>query len=387
MNVDKKIKRTNLNLDSIIKDVNKEFGNIAYHGAPQKFFTDEEKIPFSSIRLNYMLYGGINQGRLIEFCGEENSGKTTTALDLVKNAQVFLKKIFEDELKNLEDCKESKGVKERQNYLINRGPKKVLWADCENTLDEDWAKLLGVDVSNLILIKPQTQTAEQIFQMVEDMVNTDELGLVVLDSLGVLVSAQAYDKSIEEKTYGGISGPLTLFSRRMVNSCSKYKCTFIGINQIRENMNSSYGGKITPGGKGWKHNCSIRLEFQKGDYIDEDRKALKRSAEEPFGNLVTINLLKTKVCKPNRKLGFYTLTYTEGIDIVNDLIDLAIKYDLIIQAGSWFNIVDTETGEIMEDDKGEVIKIQGKQNVLSFMKENAEIYEMLNKKLYLMIGE
>lgn len=375
------------NLDLIIKDVNKKFGNIAYHGVPQKYFTDEEKIPFSSIRLNYMLYGGINQGRLVEFCGEENSGKTTTALDIVANAQKFFKKIYDKELENIEFYKESKWVKEHEIYLKNRGEKKILWVDCENTLDEDWAKLLGVDINNWIVIKPQTQTAEQIFQMIEDMVNTDELGLVVIDSLAVMVSKQAYEKTIEEKTYGGISAALTLFSERMTGSCSKYKCTLIGINQVRDNMGSPYGGKVTPGGKGWKHNCSIRLEFQKGAYIDENRKELKRNADEPFGNLVMTHLIKTKVCKPNRKLGFYTLTYTEGIDVISDMVDLAIKEDLIIQSGSWFNIVDPETGGMMEDDKGEPLKIQGKPNVISFMKENKEICDLINKQLYSIIGE
>ena len=117
---------------------------------------------------------------------------------------------------------------------------------------------------------------------------------------------------------------------------------------MREDMNSPYGGLTTTGGKGWKHNCSLRLLFQKGDYIDVANNKMKRSAEDPAGNLVMMNITKTKICKPDRRVGYYTLKYDTGIDVVADIVDTALKNNLIIQMGSWFNFVDLSTGAVLK---------------------------------------
>jgi len=367
-------------LDILIKDFNKQYKEeIAARGIAR---IETQKIPFSSPRANYMLYGGIPRGRIIEFAGEENGGKTTTALDIAANAQPLFKQEWEDEINELQAItKPKKEEQTRLDYLKARGPKQIVYADCENTLDEDWARNLGVDVDNMVILKPMSQTAEQIFEMLLQTIETDEVGLVVIDSLGVMLSAQAYEKSMEEKTYGGIAAALTLFSKKAELLCSKYNCTLIGINQMREDMNSPYGGMITTGGKGWKHNCSVRLMFQKGSYIDERGNEIRRSSESPAGNLVMINIAKTKVCKPDRRVGFYTLRYDTGIDKVADTVEVALKYGIINQAGAWFTFVDIDTGEIISDDEGEQIKLQGKPNLIEYLEDNQYLLEEITEKI------
>jgi recombination protein RecA len=371
-------------LDALIKDFNKQYKeDIAARGIAR---VQTQRIPFSSPRANYMLYGGIPRGRLVEFAGEENGGKTTTALDAAANAQKLFIQEWQQEIDELTALdKPKKEQAARLDYLKQRGAKQVVYIDCENTLDEDWARNLGVDVDVMVILKPLSQTAEQIFEMILTMIETDEVGLAVLDSLGVMLSAAAYEKTMEEKTYGGIAAALTLFSKKAELLCSKYNCTLIGINQMREDLNSQHGGLTTTGGKGWKHNCSVRLMFQKGAYIDERNGELKRSAESPAGNLVMISVAKTKICKPDRRSGFYTLKYETGVDVIADTVETALKYSLVVQSGSWFNLIDIETGEIMCDDQDEILKFQGKANLLDFLQENDtifdELYTAVNKQL------
>ena len=371
-------------LDILIQEFNKQFKEeIVSRGVAR---IETQKIPFTSPRANYMLYGGIPRGRIVEFAGEENGGKTTTALDIIANAQILFKQEWEDEISQLESIeKRKKDEQARLDYLKIRGPKQIVYADCENTLDEDWARNLGVDIDNMIILKPMSQTAEQIFEMLLQMIETDEVGLVVIDSLGVMISSQAYEKTMEEKTIGGIAAALTLFSKKAEMLCSKYNCTLIGINQMRDDISSSYGGLTTTGGKAWKHNCSLRLMFQKGSYIDEKGNEIKRSSESPAGNLVMINIAKTKVCKPDRRVGFYTLRYDTGIDKVADTIELALKYGIINQAGAWFTFIDLDTGEIICDDEGEPIKIQGKPNLIEYLEDNQHLFEEITEKLNLLI--
>ena len=189
-----------------------------------KNYHAENKIPFSSPKLQWMTYGGIPSGILMEISGREGSSKTTLSLDLVANAQ----RKFPD--------------------------KSVVYIDAENTLDANWAEKIGVDISNLILLSPTNQSAEWIFSKAIELLDTGEVSLMVIDSIGVLVSAQALEKTIEEDTMAGIAKALTNFSKQAVGLCKKYGTTLIGINQVRDVI--SYGGGVqTTGGNAWKHNC------------------------------------------------------------------------------------------------------------------------------------
>lgn len=363
-------------LDVLLKDINKKFKeDIASIGLPKRHI---EKIPFTSVCANWLTYGGIPRGRIIEFAGEEGSGKTTTALDIVKNAQLLFNQEYKDEISSLKkEDKLSKDKQTRLQYLESSSPKRVVYIDCENTLDTDWALKLGVDVDDMIILKPQTQSAEEIFQIALDLIDTGEVGLMILDSLGVMVSQQAFDKSIEEKTYGGISQPLTVFGNKASSLCAKHNTTLIGINQVREDMANPYNTFKTPGGKGWKHMCSLRIIFSKGYPIDCDGNEIKKSALNPYGNKVQMSIAKTKVSSPERKLSYYTLTYNEGVYEIIDLVDLAISNNIIVQAGSWFTLANPETGEMLEDK----LKCQGKPNVIKQIKEDKKLEQFIKQFL------
>ena len=331
-------------LDELIKEVNKRFKeDVVTIGLHEYKY---ERIPFTSATMNYCTFGGIPVGIVAEFYGEEHGGKTTTALDVVANFQ----RMFPD--------------------------RKVLYCDCENTLDVEWARKLNVDVDSLIIMQPHAQSAEQIFQFIYECVETGEIGLVVIDSLGVMVSQQEFDKSIEDKTYAGISMSLTSFSKKIEMSAKKNRCTCIGINQIRQNINSAWGGIKTPGGQAWKHVCSLRMEFSRGKFTDERGNELTRSAETPAGNIVQVSLAKSKVCPPTRRVGRYRLNYEFGIDFIADLIDVAVKLDIVKKSGAWFEVVDIESGEVLAN------KIQGQANLQEFLEQNDEVTEHVSDLVY-----
>ena len=133
-------------LETAIAKLNKSYGEELFtfgNNIPKV----TAKIPFSSPRANYMTYGGIPIGRLIEFAGEEGSGKTTTALDIVAHAQIYFQQEYDRIVAEFENGKSNKSKQLKQQEIINKGPKKVLYVDAENTIDEDWAVLLGVQIA------------------------------------------------------------------------------------------------------------------------------------------------------------------------------------------------------------------------------------------------
>lgn len=322
-------------MDILLKEINKNANeDILSLGLSDYAYS---RIPFTSPKMNYCTYGGLPVGKLIEFYGEEHGGKTTTALDIVAN------------------------------YQNSGDGRKVLYVDAENTLDYEWARKLGVDVDNIYILQPKAQSAEEIFQIICDAIETDEIGLWVLDSIGVLLSQQEWDKSLEDKTYGGISLALTKFSKRVEVLMHAHRCTGIGINQVRDVIGSMYPMQTTPGGKAWKHCCSVRMEFRRGSFLDEKGAEIKRSSESPAGNIVEMSMTKNKTCPPNRRIGNYKLNYNNGIDYISDLIDVAIKYGIIDKRGAWFSIIDINTGEVLRD------KIQGQANLHLLLEQDINI--------------
>ena len=334
-------------LDALMAEINKELkSEVAHHGLAQ---SDYKRIPFTSPQLNHMSYGGLPMGKLIEFYGEEHGGKTTTALDIVAN------------------------------YQRMEGAKAVIYADCENTLDTVWGTKLGVDFDrdDMWLIHPTNQSAEKLFEYMLQMIDTGEVGLIVIDSLGVMVSKQALEKSVEEKTYGGIATALTNFSRKAEMLCNKHNCTLIGINQMRMDMNSMYGGTTTTGGLAWKHNCTVRMEFRHGKFFDDKYRDLASRAENPVGNYVQVYMTKNKTCPPTRHTGFYTIRYDVGIDYLYDLTEVGMRYGVIEQAGAWFTVIDPDTGEILAKTQGqkalyEYLTNPDNESVLKFIEDYIE---------------
>ena len=345
-------------LDSVLKDISKKYGeNVVKEGVES--LEVDGVLPLGSPRADFALYGGIPEGRVTEFSGAEGSGKTTTAFLVAAQYQRI----------------------EKERHPNN--PRAIVLLDNEGTADPVWAKTLGYDMDKTAevktyIIRPEGQSAEEIFDMAIEMLKTGEVGLLIFDSISTLVPMQIYEESMEKQQMGGIAKSLTRFVNTAIGLLRKYKATLIGINQVRENI-SGYGNPITtPGGRAWRHACSSRLMFKRGDFFDEDGNILKSTAESPAGNMVEIAVLKTKTCRWDRKLSYYSLNYRKGVDILQDTIDMAIYFGLIDNSIQGFYKILNEDGTPKLDESGKEIKIRGKKNLKPYFEEHKEEW----KKLY-----
>lgn len=350
-------------LDEVLKNISKKYGdNVAKFGADD--LSIDGVLSLGSPMIDYCLYGGVPEGRIIEFSGAEGSGKTSTSFLVAAS-------YCKEELKRNPD-----------------NPRSIIFLDNEGTLDPTWAKVFGYDLSadapvRTIVIRPEGQNAEEIFDMALDFLRTGEVGLLIFDSIATLVPAQIADESMEKYQMGGIAKSLTRFANTALGLLRKYKATLVAINQVRENM-SAYGNPITtPGGRAWKHACSSRLMFKRGDFFDEDGNKLTTSAESPAGHIVNVAVLKTKTSKWDRKGGSYRLNYTKGIDILSDTIEAALHFGLIDNSTQGtFKIIDPTTGDIKLDAEGNEIKIRGRKNVTDYFNEHLDEWHALYDAVY-----
>ena len=328
-------------IDNLIAEVNKKYKTDIIRKASD--LKGIEFIPYTSPMMNYLTRGGVPVGRIIELVGLPQSGKTTTALDIISNFQ----------------------KKYTDKYCV--------YLDAENTIDKEWGETLGVDWSKVILIQPESEYGEELLDMLLDYIRSGKVGLAVLDSAPFIIPKAVQEKGLDEKSYGGNSALMKAFCDKAVPLCKKTECTFLMINQLRENIGNPYKPFKIPCGTAIARACSQILWFTKGSLLDEKYKEVSSGYANPSGNLVSVKVEKNKVTKNDRRLQTYTLNYSTGVDEIKDTLDLAIMLGIISQAGAWFKA-------ILKDGKEQ--KMQGFNGVQEFYYNDLEELEYLRKQVY-----
>lgn len=351
------------NLTETIDKINKSYGFKMVGGAEtkqKKYRTFQSTTP----SISYLFRGDIPR-TTIQLLGMPSGGKSTTAYMMCGQAQKQLKKEWQDEVDELEQlAKPNKEQQLRLSYLKERGHQRVAYLDIEFSTTEEWLEINGVDTEDLIYIAPENQTAEQLFQICLDLIASDGIGLMVLDSVPALVSSQSMEKTMMEKTYAGISAPMSTFCSKLLPLCNKHKCGFIFVNQPRQDL-SGYNRVLYNGGQMLKHTIQVNMLLKKGAYIDENYNELKSHCELANGNVVEVEILKNKATKPDRHMCKFTIDYNRGIEGLPDTITMAIGFGIIIRTGAWYNFKD--------------YKWQGKANVVKELRENKELYNEIHE--------
>ena len=337
------------------------------------------KLPFSSPLVNWATYGGIPRDKITEFCGAPGSGKSSTSIDVCKNSLDIFKQEWQDRCVYLREHGTTSSDKLELAELEEAGPRRVLYIDLEHAFDMDWAETLGIADKDIEIMQPPDVPAEEILQMIQEVIESNEVGLIVLDSIPSLVPRAELEKKYGERTVASLAGLMTVFCRKVVPLLTRYHVTLLLINQIRDNMDNPYVVQ-TPGGQAIKFYSSLRILFSLGNPIDILGNELPQKTEDPAGYIVKIRLLKQKSAPNDRKNASYFLLSHTGIKPEMDYAQLAIKrYGLIKKAGAWYSIYSPETGELLEDKDGKPVKLNGLPKVYEYLERNETYFNQLKK--------
>lgn len=280
-----------------------------------------ESIPTGSLSLDIALgIGGVPKGRIIEIYGPESSGKTTLALHIVAEAQ-------------------------------KRGGE-VAFIDAEHALDPSYARALGVDIDSMLISQPDT--GEQGLEICEALVRSGAIDVVVVDSVAALTPRAEIEGDMGDSHVGLLARLMSQALRKLAGSIAKTNCIVIFINQLREKVGVMYGNpEVTTGGRALKFYASVRIDVRRIEAI--------KVGGEVVGNRTRAKIVKNKVAPPFREAEFEIL-YGEGISKWGELVDLAVKLDIIQKSGSWFAMGDLRIG-------------QGRDAARQYLKENPEVAE------------
>ena len=286
-----------------------------------------EAIPTGSLALDIALgIGGVPRGRIIEIYGPESSGKTTLALHIVAEAQKM--------------------------------GGEVAFIDAEHALDPTYARALGVDIDAMLIAQPDT--GEQGLEICEALVRSGAIDVVVVDSVAALTPRAEIEGDMGDSHVGLLARLMSQALRKLAGSIAKTNCVVIFINQLREKVGVMYGNpEVTTGGRALKFYSSVR--------IDVRRVEAMKNGGEIIGNRTRAKIVKNKVAPPFREAEFEIL-YGEGISKWGEMVDLAVKLDIIQKSGSWFAMGETRLG-------------QGRDAVKALLQNDPELAEQIEAEI------
>ena len=308
------------NLELAISGINKQFGAGALMRLGEASKMDIEVISTGSIAIDLALgIGGLPRGRICEIYGPESSGKTTFCLSVIAQAQ-------------------KKGGN-------------AVFIDVEHALDPRYAKIVGVDLDNLMVSQPES--GEDALNITETLIRSGAVDVIVVDSVAALVSKNELDGQMGDTTVGLQARMMSQAMRRLTAAISKTKCVVLFTNQIREKIGVMFGSPETqPGGRALKFFASLRMDIRRIGQI-------KEAGGKVIGNRTRIKTVKNKVAPPFTETEF-DIMYNEGISHSGSLVDLGVEHKLLEKKGSWISY------------KGEMIG-QGREAAKQSLLDNPEL--------------
>lgn len=309
-----------------VDQIERQFGKGSIMRLGEGMHVHVETIPTGSLALDLALGGGIPKGRIIEIYGPESSGKTTLALHAVAEVQ------------------KSGGL--------------AAFVDAEHALDPEYASRIGVNLDDLLISQPDT--GEQALEITETLVRSAAVDIVVVDSVAALVPRAEIEGEMGDAHVGLQARLMSQALRKLTGVISKSKCTVIFINQLRMKIGVMFGNpEVTAGGNALKYYASVRLDIRRTEQIKE--------GDQSVGNHVKVKVVKNKIAAPF-KIAEFDIMFNQGISRSGDMIDLAVKYELIQKAGSWFSYRDEKIG-------------QGREAAKSFLDEHPKVVAELDKQI------
>ena len=314
-------------LRTAMKQIERDFGEGAIMKLGENQHMAVQAVHTGSLSLDAALgIGGVPRGRIIEIFGPESSGKTTVALHIVAEVQ--------------------------------KAGGDAAFIDAEHALDPVYAKALGVDTDNLLVSQPDC--GEDALSICESLVRSGAIDVVVVDSVAALVPRQEIEGNMGAATVGMQARLMSQAMRKLSAVISKSQTVVIFINQLREKVGVLYGNpETTPGGRALKFYSSVRIDVRRTEQ-------LKRGGEV-YGNHVRCKIVKNKVAPPFRVAEFDIL-YGQGISRMSEILDFAVKYDIVKKSGSWFYYNGERLG-------------QGKEAVQKLIEENPAMLTELEEKV------
>jgi recombination protein RecA len=330
--------------DLIIRDLNRdaEGGKIAWNLATDlddptsvKEFISTQSTLLDTIIAN-KLGGGVPVGKLTEVCGEEASGKSLLCAHLIA------------------ECQKRGGI--------------AVYIDTENACSPDFLKQLGVDISKMAYVQPQT--IEAVGSAIEQVIVNirtkapNKLCLIIWDSVAGTPSQAEIDGEFTIDMNAALQNAKAIakMMRKLTQVWGKERIAMVFTNQLKTKIGVKYGDPMgTTGGKAIPYHSSVRVRLNKVSQLAEGAPKKDGSKEAPddgggeeaeakgkgavYGIHTRAKTIKNRLGPPMRSCEF-DITFSHGIDDVASWFPFLNGRGEIEKASGWCYYTAIPSGEV-----------------------------------------
>lgn len=324
------------NLKDVLKKLNKgkkeEDQAKLVSEQPEDFYV-KTTTPTGSPFLNLITNGGYTRGGYNSLIADGGTGKSSIAL---------------------------MAIAEEQRTTGKYG----VYHDGEGTLNDSYIERMGVDKSKLIIVRGRN--LEGMLDEIEAYSTADDVGIIVIDSIPIYIAT-----SVEEKSAGdnSMAAEARRYTQRMPiieANCFNRNTTLLGLTSFKKDPGAMGDPRYLPRGL-WQYTMgNLMLSLTK-------KATIKDKDKNKIGHVLDIRIVKSKIASYDKKevfsINFY---YADGFNKYDEYTTILILKGIIRQGGAWFSFPNRDAEEI---------KLNGKDAVITYMKENKEEFEYLKNLL------
>ena len=293
-------------LESTLKQIKKAYGegSIMWLGDSSQALRIES-IPTGSLALDIALgVGGIPKGRITEIFGSQAAGKTSLVLHIIAEVQ-------------------------------RRGGT-AAFIDTENALDPVYSEVLGVNLGEMLISQPSS--GEEALEIAEQLIRSEKIDIVVIDSVAALVPRAELEGSIGDSHVALQARLMSQALRKLSKAIAQTKTAVIFTNQTRSKIGGMAFGPATTtsGGMALGFYASMRLQMWSSGKIEE--------GADRVGGYANVKVAKNK-CAPPFKIAKFDIIYGQGIVRSRDLVNTATSLGIIEKKGAWYSYGDQQIGQ------------------------------------------
>ena len=330
-------------------------------------FEEEEfyKVSTGSLLLDIETGGGLGPG-LHRFCGVNEGGKTSEALEVAKN--------FQKQFSN----------------------GKVIYFKTEGRFSPEMRARCGIDTDETKFFMYESNIYESVFDLMKLLIlnnDNDKKYLFIIDSLDGLIPRDDIDKPTEKSSMvaGGAVIASTIM-KKVANQMTKRGHMAIFVSQVRADIRILYTSApvrqtTATGGNALLHFANWIFDFQprfnKDLILQKDKEQPDRKTNKILGHKVKIMIKKSPNEKSNYLIEYpvrYGRTGGKSIWIEKEIADLLIEWDYTKKSGPWLSTDPDVMEELKEVGLEMPEKIQGRGKLFDFLEANPDVVNFFFNK-------
>ncbi len=250
---------------------------------------------------------------------------------------------------------------------IQRRKKMAVYFDGEKTLNDSYFERTGLSAEDREMFIHRTgRNLEEMLDEAELFSQSEDVGIIIFDSIPIFVASSVEAKSAGENTIGNEAKRFTARMPIIEGYAGKRDICLLALTSYKLNPGAMGDPRVLPRGEWQKTMSNTTLDMIKKSILyDEDKNII--------GHTIDVRIQKSKNSSYDKSVAYSINFYNEGgFNQVDEYARLFLETGISEQRGAWIFYASKD---------GEELKANGYSKFVECLKEDTETFEFLKDVL------